>query len=91
MTSLALSALYRLSPETAHHAALFALIQKYGGDNMDPLTLSLNTIRGKALHAVMGYASHAQVFIAVAAVADWRVANASTSLTSLARVSAPVF
>jgi phosphopantothenoylcysteine decarboxylase/phosphopantothenate--cysteine ligase len=29
--------------------------------------------------AVMGYASHAQVFIAVAAVADWRVANASAS------------
>jgi hypothetical protein len=30
--------------------------KKYGGDNMDPLTLSLNTIRGKALHAVMYYA-----------------------------------
>jgi len=30
--------------------------KKYGGTNMDPLTLSLNTIRGKALHAVMYYA-----------------------------------
>ncbi|MCG2660205.1 MAG: hypothetical protein L6437_08180 [Kiritimatiellae bacterium] len=30
--------------------------KKYGGDNMDPLTLSLNTIRGKTLHTLMGYA-----------------------------------
>ncbi len=29
---------------------------KYGGKNMDPLTLSINTIRGKALHSVMNYA-----------------------------------
>ncbi len=29
--------------------------------------------------AVMGYAHHADVFIAVAAVADWRVANASST------------
>jgi phosphopantothenoylcysteine decarboxylase/phosphopantothenate--cysteine ligase len=28
--------------------------------------------------AVMGYANRAEVFVAVAAVADWRVANAST-------------
>lgn len=28
---------------------------KYGGKNMDPLTLSINTIRGKALHSVMNY------------------------------------
>ena len=30
--------------------------KEYGGDNMDPLTLSLNHTRGKALHAVMSYA-----------------------------------
>jgi hypothetical protein len=29
---------------------------KYGGSNMGPLTLSINTIRGKALHAVVRYA-----------------------------------
>ncbi len=29
---------------------------KYGGDNMNPLTLSWNSIRGKALHGVMHYA-----------------------------------
>ncbi len=30
--------------------------KKYGGSNMDPLTLSINSIRGKALHAAMNYA-----------------------------------
>jgi hypothetical protein len=30
--------------------------EKYGGSNMDPATLSINTIRGKALHAVFEYA-----------------------------------
>ena len=29
---------------------------RYGGDNMDPLTLSLNTNRGTAMHAVVEYA-----------------------------------
>lgn len=29
---------------------------RYGGSNMDPLTLSINTNRGKALHAVVSYA-----------------------------------
>lgn len=29
---------------------------RYGGDNMDPLTLSLNTNRGEAMHAVIEYA-----------------------------------
>lgn len=30
--------------------------EKYGGTNMDPATLSLNTTRGKAMHAVIRYA-----------------------------------
>jgi hypothetical protein len=30
--------------------------QVYGGDNMDPLTLSINTNRGTAMHAVIEYA-----------------------------------
>ncbi len=30
--------------------------QRYGGDNMDPLTLSINTNRGTAMHAVVEYA-----------------------------------
>lgn len=30
--------------------------QFYGGDNMDPLTLSINTNRGTAMHAVIEYA-----------------------------------
>jgi hypothetical protein len=29
----------------------------YGGDNMDPLTISLNTVRGAAMHAVVEFAS----------------------------------
>lgn len=29
---------------------------RYGGENMDPLTLSLNTNRGEAMHAVIEYA-----------------------------------
>jgi len=29
---------------------------RYGGSNMDPLTLSINTNRGKAMHAVIRYA-----------------------------------
>ncbi len=30
--------------------------QRYGGSNMDPATLSINTTRGKAMHAVIRYA-----------------------------------
>mgnify|MGYP000338941214 CR=1 FL=1 len=30
--------------------------EKYGGDNMDPVTLSLNTVRGKAMHTLIQYA-----------------------------------
>jgi hypothetical protein len=30
--------------------------ETYGGQNMDPLTLSLNTIRGAAMHAIIAYA-----------------------------------
>ncbi len=30
--------------------------EEFGGDNMDPLTLSINTTRGEALHAVVQYA-----------------------------------
>jgi hypothetical protein len=30
--------------------------QRYGGDNMDPFTLSINTNRGTAMHAVVEYA-----------------------------------
>jgi len=29
---------------------------KYGGSNMDPVTLSINTVRGEAMHAVVHYA-----------------------------------
>jgi hypothetical protein len=29
---------------------------RYGGSNMDPATLSINTVRGQAMHAVMSYA-----------------------------------
>jgi phosphopantothenoylcysteine decarboxylase/phosphopantothenate--cysteine ligase len=39
--------------------------------------------------AVMGYAHHVQVFIAVAAVADWRVANASASKLKKIKGEAP--
>ncbi|NPV10052.1 MAG: hypothetical protein HPY83_19065 [Anaerolineae bacterium] len=29
---------------------------EYGGDNMDPATMSINTVRGEAMHAVVRYA-----------------------------------
>jgi hypothetical protein len=31
--------------------------EQYGGSNMDPLTLSINTTRGEAMHAVVQYAT----------------------------------
>jgi hypothetical protein len=37
------------NPSAEHEA-------RYGGDNMDPLTLSINTNRGTAIHAVVEYA-----------------------------------
>jgi hypothetical protein len=37
------------NPSSEHEA-------RYGGDNMDPLTLSINTNRGNAMHAVIEYA-----------------------------------
>ena len=33
--------------------------RRYGGTNMDPLTLSLNTTRGEAMHAVVAFAAWA--------------------------------
>jgi len=30
--------------------------EKYGGENMDPFTLSINTIRGRAMHVLVRYA-----------------------------------
>jgi len=30
--------------------------EKYGGDNMNPATMSINTIRGEAIHGVINYA-----------------------------------
>jgi len=41
------------------------------------------------LDEVLAYADHAQVFVAVAAVADWRVANPSASKIKKARGAAP--
>jgi hypothetical protein len=34
--------------------------RQYGGSNMDPLTLSLNTTRGEAMHAVVAFAAWAK-------------------------------
>jgi len=33
-----------------------AFEKEYGGENMDPVTLSLNTVRGKAMHVLIHYA-----------------------------------
>jgi hypothetical protein len=53
LRNIAWSVLLRLTsdpnPSSGHE-------QRYGGDNMDPLTLSLNTNRGTAMHAVVEYA-----------------------------------
>ena len=34
----------------------FSHEQRYGGSNMDPATLSINTTRGETMHAVIRYA-----------------------------------
>jgi len=31
--------------------------ERYGGSNMDPLTLSINTVRGESMHAIIQYAT----------------------------------
>jgi hypothetical protein len=49
--------------------------ERYGGSNMDPLTLSINTVRGEAMHAVIQYAT-------------WRkLADEELDLTSLPEVA----
>lgn len=45
-----LEQLARDSDPTPEHEA------RYGGSNMDSVTLSINTVRGKSLHAVLNYA-----------------------------------
>lgn len=41
---------------SSHKDPDLAYEQKYGGDNMDPATMSVNTIRGEAIHSVIDYA-----------------------------------
>lgn len=38
-----------------HNEPDLSFEQKWGGDNMDPVTLSLNTVRGRAMHLVFRY------------------------------------
>ena len=49
---------------------------QYGGDNMDPATLSLNTVRGKAMHALIAYALRRARFVDGQAQAEEEVAPA---------------
>ncbi len=37
--------------------------EKYGGSNMDPITISINTTRGMAMHALIGYALWVRRFL----------------------------
>lgn len=46
---------------------------RYGGSNMDPASLSINTIRGTAMHAVMRYALWVQRHIGEAADGKERI------------------
>ena len=50
--------------------------QQHGGDNMDPATLSLNTVRGKAMHALIAYALRRARFIEGQTQAEERGAEA---------------
>lgn len=50
--------------------------QQYGGSNMDPATLSINTIRGEAMHAVVRYALWVRRHILVASNGEERVKQA---------------
>lgn len=44
--------------------------QEFGGKNMDPVTMSINTVRGEAMHTVMRYALWVQRHIAKAEHAE---------------------
>lgn len=48
---------------------------RYGGSNMDPFTLSLNTVRGEALHAVVRYSLWVHRHIKETADGEERVAR----------------
>jgi len=45
-----------LEPLTSDPEPTTEYEERYGGSNMDPATLALNTIRGHAMHAVVSYA-----------------------------------
>lgn len=47
--------------------------ERYGGSNMDPLTLSINTTRGEAMHAVLRYCLWVRRQIEAAADAEDRL------------------
>lgn len=49
--------------------------EKYGGDNMDPLTLSMNTVRGEAFRALMKYALWVRYHIEAAGDSEERLAR----------------
>jgi len=47
--------------------------EEFGGTNMDPVTMSINTVRGEAMHAVMRYALWLRRHIAKAEHAEERL------------------
>lgn len=49
--------------------------KEFGGKNMDPVTMSINTVRGEAMHTVMRYALWLHRHIAKAERADDRLAR----------------
>lgn len=48
---------------------------RYGGSNMDPATLSINTVRGEAMHAVVRYALWVRRHLEKAAIGKNRISS----------------
>lgn len=49
--------------------------REFGGTSMDPVTMSINTVRGEAMHSLMRYALWVRRYIAKAEDAEQRIAR----------------
>lgn len=60
--------------------------REFGGTNMDPVTMSINTVRGEAMHTVVRYALWVRRHIAKAVDAEHRIAHGFEELSEVREV-----
>ncbi len=60
--------------------------REFGGTNMDPVTMSINTVRGEAMHTVVRYALWVRRHIAKAVDAQQRIAHGFGELSEVREV-----